>query len=69
VHLALAFPFGAMDRQAPQQEGDDVFVCVVMYRERESIVPSFLPPSAPRISVDQRIWIPADHRILSGAAE
>jgi hypothetical protein len=32
VHLALAFLFGAMDRQAPQQESDDVFVCVVMYQ-------------------------------------
>jgi hypothetical protein len=32
VHLALAFLFGAMDRQAPQREGDDVFVCVVKYQ-------------------------------------
>jgi hypothetical protein len=32
VHLALAFLFGAMDRQVPEQEGDDVFVCVVMYQ-------------------------------------
>jgi hypothetical protein len=32
VHLALAFLLGAMDRQAPQQESDDVFGCVVMYQ-------------------------------------
>jgi hypothetical protein len=32
VHLALALMFGAMDRQAPQQEGDDVFVWVVIYQ-------------------------------------
>jgi hypothetical protein len=42
VHLAPAFLFGAMDRQAPQQEGDDVFVCVVMYhcrRKHSSVLP------------------------------
>jgi len=26
VHLALTVPFGAMDRQAPEQECDDMFV-------------------------------------------
>jgi hypothetical protein len=37
--------------------------------DNESTVPSFPPPSAPRISVGQRIWIPADHRILSEAIQ
>jgi hypothetical protein len=40
VHLALAFLFGAMDRQASQQESDDVFVCVVIISEGESWIPA-----------------------------